>query len=367
MNIDNLQVLFENYMANFDLINSPKHNENYKWEAIEQVQREWDIDAENISEMIKRAFCKSFNLINNRIVQPVSGIVALAKVEPETIRAAFKELLKEDCGDIDARQGRILSFLDTCNALLEKHYPGKWKYVQDMRSVIDYLAMIKPAENYLFKAMTAHYFAKYMEYGNDIGAGQTFKLRNYYEMCDQLVQQIANHSGLLKIDDGRTPKWKDPSHHVLAYDLIYCLGVYGFTNGMKMPVSKKKHSPAKQSACREEMTQALQQEIDVLQDQIDALVTSLSGMLKWDFTGQTLKTKAFGVVDIHRQEGRYVYFTVQGAEKKFSIPDSIAGGFLIPEDTEIIKSCKQEMDLLKQIDALEKKQKIKYMEIRHYQ
>jgi len=367
MNIDNLQVLFENYIANFDLINNPEHNENYKWEAIEQVQREWDINAENIAEMIKKAFSKSYNLINNRIVQPVSGIVALAKVEPETIRAAFKELLKEDYGDIDARQGRILNFLDTCNALLEKHYTGKWKYVQDMRSVIDYLAMIKPAENYLFKSMTAHYFAKYMEYGNDIGAGQTFKLRNYYEMCDQLVQQISNQPELLKIDDGRTPRWKDPSHHVLAYDLIYCLGVYEFTDGMKMPVSKKKHSQTKQSAYREEMAQALQQEIDALQDQIDSLAATLSDIPKWDFTGKTMKTKAFGVVDIHRQEGRYVYFTARGEEKKFSVPDSIAGGFLIPENTETINACKQEMDLLKQIDALEKKQKIKYLEIRHYQ
>ena len=170
MNANQIQRLFENYIASFDMINGPEHNETYKWHAIGRVQERWDLSADNISEMVKQSFSLSYNLINNRIVQPVSGIVQLAKVEPEAVRHAFEALLAST-DDAGRKQSQIEAFVDTTNALLDRHFPGKWKYAQDVRAVIAYLAMIKPAENYLFKSKTAHYFARYMDYSNDIGYG----------------------------------------------------------------------------------------------------------------------------------------------------------------------------------------------------
>ena len=311
MNKDNLNILFRNYIAHFDELNEPTvNNESYKWRAIGQVQKYWDLSEEDLAEMIKRAFALSYNLINNRIVQPVSGLVALARIEPDTVRNALSALLV-DTEDIDQKQVQALTFVDTVNALLEKHFPGKWKYTQDMRTAIAYLSMIKPAQNYMFKSTPAHYFAKYMGYVNDIGAGQTFKLRHYYAMCDELVDYIKATPELLEIDATRSCPWKDTSYHVLAYDLIYCLEVYGLIDGMHEPPSAKA-SNSQQTAYRSQRAAELQAETNKLQDQIDLLQSQLNALPNCDLAGKTMKTKAFGTIMITRQENQFLFFEAGG-------------------------------------------------------
>lgn len=127
MNKANIDILFHNYISRFDVLNNDEHEEYFKWNAIGKTLDNWDLEAEDLPDMLKKAFADSHTLIDNRIVQPVSGIIALAKVESEKVRNAFFNLLADDSGDIDLRQDRILEFVDICNALLEKHFPGKWK------------------------------------------------------------------------------------------------------------------------------------------------------------------------------------------------------------------------------------------------
>ena len=214
MNEHNLHILFQNYIERFDSL-----SENYKWNAIEKVQNRWNLLSDNLAEMIKDAFSLNFNMINNRIVQPVSGLVAIAKVEPEKVRELFQILLKET-DDADQKQEQILVFVDGCNTLLGKHFPDKWKYEQDVRAAIGYLGMIHPATNFLFKSSPAHFFAQYMDYQDDIGRGQSFKLKKYYRMCEELLSHIKNCPELLAVDAARPVNWKDPSGHVLTTDLI---------------------------------------------------------------------------------------------------------------------------------------------------
>ena len=63
---------------------------------------------------------KSFNLINNGIVQPTSGIVFLCKQDKKTereVQEEFRKLLAPDEGNIKVRQGRIHMFVDAINEL----------------------------------------------------------------------------------------------------------------------------------------------------------------------------------------------------------------------------------------------------------
>ena len=209
MNHKNLGILFQNYLLHFEKLNDAEHDEKYKWNAIGHVQSIWDLKADDLSSMIKEAFSRCFELIDNRFVHPTSGMVKLAQFEPDAVRKAFSDLLADDGGDLDNRQSRILLFVDTCNALLQKHFPGTWKYVQDVRSAIAYLAVIKPEENYLFKSTPAREFARYMEYGDTIGQGTNFKLSSYYRMCDQLVEHMRQCPELLEKDRSRQliTKW----------------------------------------------------------------------------------------------------------------------------------------------------------------
>ena len=366
MNKENISVLFCNYIEHFAELNNPEHEEYFKWNAIGQVQECWDLEAEAFGQMLRKAFKESYTLLDNRIVQPVNGIISLTEKDEETVREAFRHLLEEDQGDIDARQMRIVAFVDECNKLMEKHFPGKWKYSQDIRSAVCYLAMIKPSENYLFKSTPAHHFAEYMEYPNDIGAGQTFKLKHYYDMCDRLIELAGECPELLAADAGRPSTWKDPSRHVLAYDLIYCMDAYELTSGMIHPPVKSKSSSAKQRAYRAEMATMVQKEIDGLQDQVDELNQQIDELSPASFEGKSIRTKAFGMVTIKQQRGRYLLFEAGGSEKQFVLPDCIANGFLIPEETEVIERYKQEQKLQKQVNLLEREQKVKFLEMQKF-
>lgn len=367
MNQDNISILFRNYIDQYDFMNDSENNEVYKWQAIEHASKIWKKDYPDFARKLKDAFSMSSNLINNRIVQPGHGLVLLAQREPDKVRAALETLLADDQGDISARQDRALTFIDTINTLLDKYFHGKWKYEQDMRTAIAYLAMFDPENNYLFKATPAHHFAQYMEYDGEFGSGQTFNLQAYYTMCDQLRKSIEASPEMLEIAKRRHDAWIDPNHHTLVYDLIYCMDTYNLINGMKPPVHKSKTTTAKQRAWRKEMEAALQAEVDQLQDQIDALEAQINALPKYQFENMTLKTKAFGEVTVSRQDGAYLFFDVNGQTKQFALPDCIANGFLIPKDAEVIQQYKLEQTLNKQIGMLETQQKLKLYELKIYQ
>ena len=270
MNRENLDRLARNYIDNLNTLNNSEHDEKYTWVAIEEVQKHWDLSASSLAEMIKQSFSLSYNLINNRIVQPASGLVAISRVEPENVLSALTVLLS-DTSDTDQKQDQITSFVDSINSLLKKHFPGKWKYEQHVRDAICYLAMIKPTENFFFKSTPAHEFARYMEFGGDIGYGQTFKLRNYYTMCYELVDYIKSNPELVQANQYRPVNWKDSSFHVFAYDLIYCFSVYKLNDGMKEPIPLGKPTTLQQRRYREQQADELQKQLDDLQEQIDKL------------------------------------------------------------------------------------------------
>lgn len=369
MNRKNLEQLFRNYIDNFEFINNPAgHNEKYKWDAVEQVQKCWDLNANNLADMIKCAFSQSYNLINNRIVQPVSGLVCAAREEPKKVYKAL-EVLLEDTEDVDEKQDKIAAFADEINAILEKHYPGKWKYTQDNRSVIMYLAMIDPAHNYMFKSTPAHYFARWMEYPTDIGSGATFKLKHYYSMCDELVAAIRENPEVIAKEQERKTTWKDNSYHMMAWDMIYSFTYYKELHGdIPEPAPRNRSSSGKQSeAERMRIAEGLQAEMEALQDQIDAIEKEINELPKVEFAGKQIKTKAFGEVTIERQEENYVIFTAGGKERQFVLPDCVTQGFIIPEDPKIIELCNKISGMRAEAEKLSQQQRLKTIELRKYQ
>ena len=96
MNQANLAKLFHNYIESYNVLTDKEHDELYKWRAVNHFQCHWDLEAENFGEMFEQAMGQSFNLINNSIVQPTSGIVFLCKQNKETeeeVREEFRKLL----------------------------------------------------------------------------------------------------------------------------------------------------------------------------------------------------------------------------------------------------------------------------------
>ena len=359
MNREYIQQAIRNYIDNYGVF-----NETYKWSAVKQVQEHWNLDAPDLPEMIKTAFSKTVNLLNNATVSPSSGLALLAKEEPETIRRALSALVA-DYDTPDAEQDQLLSFVDEINGLLEKHFPGKWKYEHNIRNAITYRALIRPDQDYLYIFSKAKDFARAMEFPADIGSGKSFKLRDYYLMCDELAANVRESPELLETVKARDAIWPDKSRHLLATDLIFCFSSYSFMwKGIPEPQPyQRKTDSASREKIRDAKARALQQELEEIEEKIETLRDEVSALPPLLLVGRSVSTKAFGEGVIESQEGNYVCVNCQGKKIDFALPNCMLDGYVDPHDEEIVQRCCIIADFSKKLGALYSARNTKKIEI----
>jgi len=70
--------------------------ELYKWEAVSVFQKNWDIDAANFSDMLKRSLSATKNLLVSQSNDPGKMIQVMAEWAPDEIRSMFKALYDEE-------------------------------------------------------------------------------------------------------------------------------------------------------------------------------------------------------------------------------------------------------------------------------
>ena len=365
MNIERLNNLINAYIDNFDLINDGVHFENMKWKAIYHFKKHFDIHAIDFYEMFKEAMSMSGIVINNGTVQPVNGILKLISHEEDTMRLLFAMLYDDDGGDLDKRQDKIERFVEETNKLLEKYERGKWKYKQDFRSVLAYLTFYKPEENYLYKSSQCQPFFRYLEYGEEIGYGQYFKLSRYYRMCDEVREAISKHQALIETHNTRWGKVSNPEDdlHILTFDIIYCGIVYGFyefENYTK--IIRKSKSDLEQERIESEID-TKRTELETLEAELANAQTLLDEIPEINLEGQTVKHRIFGKGLVSKQTGSYIEVAFSSKTSKFVLTTAFIGGFLSSEDVSVLEKCKQIESAIALCDKLEKAIKSKQGEL----
>lgn len=236
MNKRNLYEIFDKYIKNYDFINQKGHEEYYKWRIAQEFQQ-FDIEADNIVSMLSKMNKISFNLINGSQRRPFDGIVQFAKREPETVRKMFRDLFADECMAIEQKQMKIQSFVDKSEELRNKYFPESRMYVNDHRTVMQYLFLRYPNENYCYKATQAKSFADAIEYYDDWGTDKNINLAKYYKMCDYVLKEIDLVPELKELHNNLYEKnpdkyYADEKFHILLWDIIYCSQYYDFYNGM---------------------------------------------------------------------------------------------------------------------------------------
>ena len=257
MNKKNLQQIFANYIDRFAELNDAAHDETFKWWAAAEFRKRMDealqSDNENFVAVLR-------NIVKNDVVgtiidgrmQPFGGLVAIAgdnncKLAGD-VKQLFLDLFANDGNDLEVREKKIAAFLKRSEELrLATKYSKYYSYKQTARSVSGYLFLYDPTHHYMYKASEAHRFADAIEFYGDWGSGDQINLKVYYKMCDELVAEIANCPELKKTDESRiTGRYKpselanDDSHHILAYDIIYCSTVYNLFEGITFkPITAK--------------------------------------------------------------------------------------------------------------------------------
>ena len=356
MNIENLRGVIQAYLDNFNMINNEEHREYYKWEAFKCFKDNWDIEAENFEDMFKSAMRLTSNLINNSRVSPTNGIIKLAERPElkEIIRGLFKDLYADDEGNIDIRQKKIEDFRDKVNELLDKYEPGKWKYTQEFRTVMFYLNMHNPSENYLYKATEAREFMYCTEFGDDFGSGQSFNLRRYYKMCDELLAEIKNTPELVESHKERIKDSMivDDDFHILAFDIIYCAVTYGLYSGIKIKRPVKRTTAKQRKNARIEELQA---ELSEALNQLNVVLVERAELSDIAVVGLKIQHKKFGEGTVTSQDGNIINVRYEDDEKKFSLPTAFSDGYLKCAEEEVVELFTKQDDLDKQIKTIKSK------------
>ena len=341
MDRDNLRMIFQRYIDRFDELNRiPEPDESFKWRVVYDYQQVFDIDAEDFPAMLKAACKISGNLVDG-YTQPFSGLVCMAERdgEAEQIRELFRALYDERDGySPDVIQPRIERFLDGCNRLIEKHYPGSFRYRNDQRSAMAYLWLIDPEHYYLVKNTECKEFAKYAEFFDDWGTYDDFKMGIFCRFCDELIEEMKATPELMAIHRSRfigheNKMAEDHALHILLFDVIYCSYTYDLWAGLPLRTlsaheKKKRLENRKAAQDRLERLNAVEEELAQYHDAIAAFAElSKNGEL------------------IHRQYGKgqliddgtstwTIRFPEHPIEKSFDVGMLFANGVMTIQDAE---------------------------------
>lgn len=237
MNEQNLTKIIEWYDSQYEPLINHVHEEYFKWIAVKTFYDTWHFRRSNYTSFprfLSDALKDSDILIDNSHVQPASGIIKLAESYPEEVEHLFRDVLFADYQDLKELQCHMDSFIEACDELRKKRFPDFYRFKQDHHSASCYLALYAPTEHYIYRHSDADRFARFIEFGEEIGCGSTFRLPTYYHMADLLCEALREHTTLMQkyseriqLFDPDSPYYRDHSLHLLAFDLMYCANVHG--------------------------------------------------------------------------------------------------------------------------------------------
>ena len=327
MNKTHLHNILQQYIEKYDFLDDPRGNdEGYKWDVVKSFKENWDIEAKDFPNMFKSAFLEvqKTNLIDNKTVQPIGGITLLLKYDEEVefVRECFKELFSDDNGDIDLRQERIETFIDKINLHIDKYVKGSWKYPQQRNNVIYYLNLWKPEENYIFKSTEATEWANCIEFGDDFGSGETFSLKKYYKMCDELLEELKTNDEIMQLYEIRKKtkaKNFDDNGHILVYDIIYCAKAYNLYRN----VPTLKRLSTKQRIYLAETTEKREHLLENLSELSVEFERLSIEMELPNISGETVFHKKWGSGTVVTCQDGFVEVKFAEGIKKLQYPDSI--------------------------------------------
>ena len=360
MNHENLHEIIRRYTKNYTRINNEENDEIFKWRAVRRFQQEW-FSFENsklsFADLFTKAKSECSVLIDNSTVSPANGIVKMAQQEPEEVERLFRDVLfTDDSGDLDLRQKHMEEFLAGIETVRVKHFPGCWKYNQDRHAASCYLTLYAPERNYIYKYTPTEMFAQHIEFGKDIGSGDRFSLKNYYEMCDLVVEALREHPDLLDayrqlLSDSC---YHDQSLHLLAFDVIYCASTYGLFTGLQHKSKKESIKAYTLEQLRKEEAAKLQEQIDALEAKIQTLEIQLDVYRSINLVGIRVFQKQYGEGTIVWQDVNMIRVQFASEEKVFTINAKFMFRPTFEDDTEIVAAMTDYATKLEEVKSLRK-------------
>lgn len=222
INQEKLQNLINAYKADF-----PHYIEAeiYKWRAIAHFQKNWDINAPNFTEMLKRALnFKEDNLLTGAMYFPKRMIWHFSEFDEAAVKKMFVNLFDEEQGVAD----RINAFSAAADEILQRWNPEKGHYQED-RPISTYLWLMFPDKYYIYKADCVR--ALVSNLGIDYKRQNKLKAQNVvnvYAIYDQVAEALNQDAELRQMLDAALDDecYNDPMARTLVIDFAYYLKEY---------------------------------------------------------------------------------------------------------------------------------------------
>lgn len=221
--IDNLR--FESVITAYKASFANNWNaEKFKWKAVKCFTDNWDLNAADFPDMLKRSLAETGSLLLSANNFPAGVIEELSVAAPDEVRKMFADLYDENRDPVE----RIIDFKDRATKLYSRYGKGK-NHFQTESSASTYLWLRYPDKYYIYRLKIAKKMAA------ALGSNYVFKkgayaedLRNFYALYNEVREEIKKDSELVSMmrsllaDD----LYGDPECNVLTIDFGYFIAGY---------------------------------------------------------------------------------------------------------------------------------------------
>ena len=218
INLEKFNELLNDYKKDFS---NYRNEEIYKWEAILEFNKNWNLEYPDFTSMLKRSLSKSANLLTSNNYYPLLMITRYSEREPETVRGMFRELYDENIDIIS----RVVNFQKKSDELLNKYNEDGKNSYQDLHTISVYLTFKYPDKYYIYKPTIAKKAYKLL--CSDFSSkNRGVELYSYFIFANALRNTIINDEEILQMskDSLNEECYPDSNYSILVSDFIYYCG-----------------------------------------------------------------------------------------------------------------------------------------------
>lgn len=200
-------------------------NEKYKWQAVKCFQLNWDVNATDFAEMLKKSLSATANLLASVNNFPARMIQKFAEIVPEEVRAMYIELFDESKDVYE----RINSFKLKSSILLERYGNGAAQHYQNENSISTYLWLRYPDKYYIFKLSEVKVVASELESDYRFKKGAyADNIHNFNALYNEICAELQKDDELRNMLAAQVDStcYSDPEMRTLTIDVGFYISRY---------------------------------------------------------------------------------------------------------------------------------------------
>ena len=188
-------------------------------------QLNWDVNATDFAEMLKKSLSATANLLASVNNFPARMIQKFAEIVPEEVRAMYIELFDESKDVYE----RINSFKLKSSILLERYGNGAAQHYQNENSISTYLWLRYPDKYYIFKLSEVKVVASELESDYRFKKGAyADNIHNFYALYNEICAELQKDDELRNMLAAQVDStcYADPEMRTLTIDVGFYISRY---------------------------------------------------------------------------------------------------------------------------------------------